>query len=111
MKIILFFFFSFKGIIYKKNSFVSYGIGTLGYYNLYQIEYLVIDVEFENLYFFDIKINIYYNSTNGLFEKLSIGDDAKIFISYKDLISPETVLMQDIDDSPLFYFKSPFEEY
>jgi len=64
------------------------------------------------LYFFDIKINIYYNSTNGLFEKLSIGDDAKIFISYKDLISPETALMQDIDDSPLFYFKSaPFEEY
>ncbi|KYM77398.1 hypothetical protein ALC53_12189 [Atta colombica] len=36
-----FFFFSFKGIIYKKHSFVSYDIGTLGYYNLCQIEYMM----------------------------------------------------------------------
>lgn len=102
---------SFKGITYKKNSFVLYGKDSFGYYSLCEIEYLIIDLEFKNLYFFGTKICTCYNSINGLFEKLSIEDNSKIFISYKDLTSPETVLMQEIDGSPLFYFKSsPFEE-
>lgn len=72
---------SFRDITYKKNSFVLYGKDSFGYYSLCEIEYVFIDLEFKNLYFFGTKVSTCYNSSDDLFKELSIENNTKIFVS------------------------------
>ncbi|KYN50145.1 hypothetical protein ALC62_00173, partial [Cyphomyrmex costatus] len=92
---------SFKGIIYKKKSFVSYGVDTFGYYNLCQIEYLVIDVEFENLYFFEFNtarfVILLINVSYLIFKIMIFSASKKLGINGSNLVleSDGTLITED----------------
>lgn len=103
---------TFRGIQYAKGMHLCFEKNEFGLYKICNINFMLINHNFTDIYFLGTVFSVFYNLTNGLLEKTSEENEPQyVCFSYDDLINIEPLFHCIFHgDVHIFHFKSaPFE--
>ena len=100
---------TFRGINYKSEMSVCFGVDEYSFYNICLIKNIVFNETFEKLCFIGQTCKIQYNEVSGLYEEYFHSNNL-VCVPFFSLINPETLLQLKYNDKNICWFKSaPFE--